>query len=95
MTTSLRGSHGLSARRARRTKSRGPKGLQLEVGARRAPKLLVENIVENYHNVDIVENGMTVVAQLVTATVQIASYPKIKEQKNIILQIYIYINNKK
>ena len=26
---------------ARRTKSRGPKGLQLEVGARRAPKLLV------------------------------------------------------
>ena len=36
-----RGSHGLSARRARRTKSRGPKGLQLEVGARRAPKLLV------------------------------------------------------
>ena len=35
-----RGSHGLSARRARRTKSRGPKGLQLEVGARRAPRLL-------------------------------------------------------
>ena len=33
--------HGLSARRARRTKSRGPKGLQLEVGARRAPRLLV------------------------------------------------------
>ena len=32
---------GLSARRARRTKSRGPKGLQLEVGARRAPRLLV------------------------------------------------------
>ena len=45
MTTSLRGSHGLSARRARRTKSRRPKGLQLEllveVGARRAPRLLV------------------------------------------------------
>ena len=35
------GSHGLSARRARRTKSRGPKGLQLEVGARGAPRLLV------------------------------------------------------
>ena len=35
-----RGSHGLSARRAQRTKSRGPKGLQLEVGARRAPRLL-------------------------------------------------------
>ena len=42
------GSHGLSARRARRTKSRrpegpkgGPKGHRLEVGARRAPKLLV------------------------------------------------------
>ena len=32
---------GLSARRAQRTKSRGPKGLQLEVGARRAPRLLV------------------------------------------------------
>ena len=32
---------GLSARRARRTKSRGPKGLQLEVGAQRAPRLLV------------------------------------------------------
>ena len=30
---------GLSARRARRTKSRGPKGLQLEVRARRAPRL--------------------------------------------------------
>ena len=36
---------GLSARRARRTKSRGPKGLQLEVGARRAPRLLVIDIV--------------------------------------------------
>ena len=34
-------SHGLSARRAQRTKSRGPKGLLLEVGARRAPRLLV------------------------------------------------------
>ena len=32
---------GLSARMARRTKSRGPKGLQLEVGAQRAPTLLV------------------------------------------------------
>ena len=29
---------------ARRTKSRGPKGLQLEVGAQRAPKLLVWDI---------------------------------------------------
>ena len=37
-------SHGLSARRARRTKSRGPKGPQLEVGAWRAPRLLVSNI---------------------------------------------------
>ena len=37
----MHGSHGLSARRARRKKSRGPKGLQLEVGARRAPRLLV------------------------------------------------------
>ena len=43
-----RGSHGLSARRARRTKSSrpegpkaGPKGGNLEVGARRAPRLLV------------------------------------------------------
>ena len=35
---------GLSARRAGRTKSRGPKGLQLEVGARRAPRLLVLRI---------------------------------------------------
>ena len=32
---------GPSARRARGTKSRGPKGLQLEVRARRAPRLLV------------------------------------------------------
>ena len=32
---------GLSARRAQRTKSRGPKGPQLEVGARRVPRLLV------------------------------------------------------
>ena len=39
----LRGSRGLSARRARRTKSRGPKGPQLEVGARRAPTLLVSH----------------------------------------------------
>ena len=31
---------GLSAQRAQRTKSIGPKGLQLEVGARRAPRLL-------------------------------------------------------
>ena len=45
---SLRGSHGLSARRARRTKSKGPKGLQLEVGARRAPKLLVCFIFVSY-----------------------------------------------
>ena len=35
---------GLSARMARKTKSRGPKGLQLEVGARRAPRLLVCHI---------------------------------------------------
>ena len=32
---------GLGAQRAQRTKSRGPKGLQLEVGPRRAPRLLV------------------------------------------------------
>ena len=36
-----RGSHGLSARRAQRTKSIGPKGLQLEVRAPRASGLLV------------------------------------------------------
>ena len=35
------GSHGLSALRARRTKSRGPKGLQLEVGPRSCPRLIV------------------------------------------------------
>ena len=46
--STLRGSHGLSARRAWRTKLRmpegqkaGPKGCQLEVGAQRAPRLLV------------------------------------------------------
>ena len=46
----MRGSHGLSARRARRTLSSrpegpkdGPKGRTLEVGARRAPRLLVIN----------------------------------------------------
>merc|ERR1719209_1379070 len=44
---------GLSARRARRTKSSrpegpkaGPKGRYLEVGARRAPRLLVLHIVD-------------------------------------------------
>ena len=37
-------SHGLIGRRARRTIPRGPKGLQLEVRARRAPRLLVPNI---------------------------------------------------
>ena len=36
---------GLSARGARRTKSTGPKGLQLEVGARMAPRLLVLHIL--------------------------------------------------
>ena len=40
----MRRSHGLSARRVRRTKSRGAKGLQLEVGAQRAPWLLVSYI---------------------------------------------------
>ena len=47
-----RGSHGLSARRAWRTLSSrpegpkaGPKGHSQEVGARRAPKLLVFNIL--------------------------------------------------
>ena len=45
----LRGSHGLSARRAQRTKSRVPKGLWLEVGARRALRLLVDNIhIQNF-----------------------------------------------
>ena len=39
---------GLSARRARRTKSRGLKGLQLEVGARRAPRLLVPDICHTH-----------------------------------------------
>ena len=34
-------SHGLSARRGQRTKSRGPKGLQVEVGAQGTPRLLV------------------------------------------------------
>ena len=45
--THLRGSHGLSARRARRTKSSrpegpkaGPKGRKLEVGPQRGPRLL-------------------------------------------------------
>ena len=37
----VRGSHGLSAQSARRTKSRGPKGLHLEVRAGRAPRHLV------------------------------------------------------
>ena len=49
---------GLSARRARRTKSRGPKGLQLEVGARRAPRLLV------YHNVSFINFHSYVSASL-------------------------------
>ena len=40
------GSHGLSARRAGRTKSRDPKGLQLEVRAQRAPRLLVGKIID-------------------------------------------------
>ena len=47
----LRGSHGLSARRARRTKSSrpkwpkaGPKGRKLEVGPRRGPTPLVPHI---------------------------------------------------
>ena len=39
---SVRGSHGLSGRRARRTKLRCTKGRQLEVGAQGAPTLLVD-----------------------------------------------------
>ena len=43
---SVRGSHGLSGRRADKVKmpegqKAGPKGRQLEVGAQRAPRLLV------------------------------------------------------
>ena len=45
MTASLRGSHGLSAQRARRTKSRKPKGPKAGLKGRilevKAPKLLV------------------------------------------------------
>ena len=41
LSSYLRGSHGLSARRTWRTKSRGPKGPQPEVGARKSPRLLV------------------------------------------------------
>ena len=45
MTAPLRGSHGLSARRERRTKSSRPEGPNagpnLEVGPRRGPRLLV------------------------------------------------------
>ena len=50
----LRGSRGLSARRARRTKSRGPKGLQLEVGVRRAPRLLMSYIFCSALNLKVV-----------------------------------------
>ena len=61
----VRGSHGLSARRARRTKSRrpeglkgGPKGHRLEVGARRASKLLVYSYLDcnKYHLVGRLTN---------------------------------------
>ena len=62
MTAPLRGSHGLSGRRARRTKSSrpegpkaGPKGRKLEVGARRAPRLLVHK----YFLIDININRST------------------------------------
>ena len=37
----MRESLGMSARRFAKDMSRGPKGLKLEVGAQRAPKLLV------------------------------------------------------
>ena len=40
---------GLSARRAQRTKSRGPKGVRLEVGARRAPRLLFYNMHSHHY----------------------------------------------
>ena len=45
LTVFLRVSCGLSARTARRTKSRGPKGLQLEVGPKRGQRLLVYYIL--------------------------------------------------
>ena len=55
----MRGSHGLSARRAWRTKSSrpegpraGPKGRQLEVGPRRGPRLLVLIIIVLMTNAD-------------------------------------------
>ena len=57
---------GLSARRARRTKSSrpegpkaGPKGRKLEVGARRAPRLLVmDNIRPTYITYQLTYNCM-------------------------------------
>ena len=52
---------GLSARRTRRTKSRGPKGLQLEVGARRAPRLLYTIFTyQNKLNLEWIEDFLKV-----------------------------------
>ena len=44
---------GLSAQRAQRAKLRGSKGLQLEIGARRAPRLLVRDKARTPNSVTI------------------------------------------
>ena len=52
--STLRGSHGLSGRRARGTKSRG---LHLEVRARRAPRLLVLNTFPKQPHLKAIDRG--------------------------------------
>ena len=81
MTTSLRGSHGLSARRARRTKSRGPEGLQLEVGARRAPKLLVYI----YLSMSYMASSWTAIAILLLP-LKCIPLTQLKDETNLFLQ---------
>ena len=49
MRVHLRGSHGLSAQRARKTKSRSLKGPQLEVGPSGAPWLTVHKFSKVWH----------------------------------------------
>ena len=81
-----RGSQGLSARRARRTKSSrpegpyaGPKGRQLEVGVRRAPRLLVVFIYLSHmsYTISNVHALICVVTNLVTSAKDAASQLKL------------------
>ena len=67
---------GLSAQRARRTKLRGPKGLQLEVGARRAPRLLVAAYFCSHNSAAVIKKGCPACVSPMQHTLQERTWSK-------------------